>query len=105
MESTKRYYTLAEVAQLLQVPTHQARRWVKLFLSLPPHKTKRIPAESLNHLYRARVGVYQYRLRGIALRRFVLESSAFPSPPDYTLLLHHLYQQLERILQLLEEEP
>ncbi|MCS6790067.1 MAG: helix-turn-helix domain-containing protein [Bacteroidia bacterium] len=103
MESTKRYYTLAEVADLLQVPVHQARRWIKLFLSLPPHKTKRIPAEKIAILYRIREGVYRHRLRGDALRRFVAEPpNTSPPAPDYTLLLGEIYRRLSGLLQLLD---
>lgn len=105
MGSTKRYYTLAEVANLLHVPEHQARRWIRLFLSLPPYKTMRIPAEALPLLRRVREGVMLYRLRGEALRAFV-EGKAIPQQkapfPDYPALLGEILSDIDAILRELE---
>lgn len=105
MGSTKRYYSLAEVANLLHVPEHQARRWIRLFLSLPPYKTMRIPAEALPRLRRVREGVMLYRLRGDALRAFV-EGKATPDRkapfPDYPALLSEILFDIDAILQELE---
>lgn len=109
MPSTKRYYTLQEIAALLHVPIHQARRWVKLFLTLPSHKTVRIPAEALPLLRRAREGAYIYRLRGDALLAFVQRHTAPPAAhppyPDYPLLLREILQEIETCLAEMEPPP
>lgn len=105
MGSTKRYYTLHEVATLLHVPEHQARRWVRRFLSLPPHKTMRIPAEALPLLRRVREGAYLHRLRGAELEAFVQGKKAPENPPpwpDYPLLLQELLSDIETALRELE---
>lgn len=106
MASTKRYYTLAEIADLLHVPEHQARRWIRLFLPLPPHKMMRIPVESLPLLRRVREGVYLYRLRGEELRAFIegKKSDHFPQPifPDYRLLLREILTEIDDILRELD---
>ena len=39
--TTKKYYTIGEVAQLLNVPTHSIRFWEKKFPSLQPQKNER----------------------------------------------------------------
>lgn len=102
MGSTKRYYSLAEVAELLHVPEHQARRWIRLFLSLPPHKTFRIPAEALPRLRRVREGVILYRLRGEALRAFVdgkeKHTASEPLFPDYPMILREILSEIDALL-------
>ncbi|MCX7606090.1 MAG: hypothetical protein N2170_02330 [Bacteroidia bacterium] len=108
MRSTKRYYSLQEVGNLLRVPLHQARRWVRLFLSLPPHKTLRIPAEALPLLRRVREGVYIHRLRGEELFRFVQEKTENPttSPwPDYPLLLSEILMEIDLCLEDMNPPP
>ncbi|MCS6894575.1 MAG: hypothetical protein NZZ60_00290 [Bacteroidia bacterium] len=107
MGSTKRYYTLAEVAEMLHVPVYQARRWARLFLSLPPHKMMRIPAESLPILRKVREGAILYRLRGEGLKAFV-EGKAPPSGPppiypDYPTLLGEILREIDELLRSLEE--
>ncbi|MCS7189763.1 MAG: hypothetical protein RMJ66_07785 [Bacteroidia bacterium] len=105
MLSTKRYYTLQEVAALLRIPLHQARRWVKLFLDLPSHKTLRIPAESLCLLRKVREGVYLHHLRGEALSAFV-QGQKTAAPPlqwsDYSMILSDILQDIEQCLQDIE---
>lgn len=102
MGSTKRYYSLAEVSEILHVPEHQARRWIRLFLSLPPYKTLRVPAEALPLLKKVREGVMLYRLRGEELRAFVRGESPPPqrqSPyPDYPTLLREILLELNEII-------
>ncbi len=105
MASTKRYYSLQEVATLLRVPEHQARRWIRRFLTLPPHKTLRVPAEALPLLRRVREGAYLHRLRGAELEAFVRGEKAPEAPPpwpDYPLLLQELLSNIEAALQELE---
>lgn len=105
MASTKRYYTLQEIATLLHVPEHQARRWVRRFLKLPPHKTMRIPVEALSLLRRVREGVYLHRLRGAELEAFVQGKKAPETPPpwpDYPLLLQELLFDIQHALHELE---
>lgn len=105
MPSTKRYYTLSEIAALLHVPEYQARRWVRLFLALPPHKTYRIAAENLPLLYKVREGVYVHRLRGEDLRAFVEGKKQVPPLPDYPTLLRELLEEIEACLKDLGEPP
>ncbi|MEN3040465.1 MAG: hypothetical protein ABDH66_02865 [Bacteroidia bacterium] len=108
MGSTKRYYTLAEVADMLHVPIYQARRWARLFLSLPPHKMMRIPAESIPLLRKVREGAILYRLRGEELRMFVegkaLSSTSPPIYPDYPALLGEILREIEELLSTLDDE-
>lgn len=106
MPSTKRYYTVHELAELLRVPEHQLRRWIRLFLTLPPHKTLRVPAEALPLLRRVREGVYLYRLRSSELMSFVKgESPASPSAPwpDYPLLLQEILHAIDACIDTLDE--
>ncbi len=105
MPSTKRYYTLSEIATLLHVPEYQARRWVRLFLALPPHKMYRIPAESLPLLQKVRTGVYVHRLRGQELRAFVEGKTNLPTAVDYPTLLRTLLAEIEACLKELGDPP
>ncbi|MCS7297743.1 MAG: hypothetical protein RMK19_04635 [Bacteroidia bacterium] len=102
MDSTKRYYTLAEIAKLLDVPIHQARRWIRLFFDLPPHKTLRVPAEALPRLRKIREGVYLYRLRGENLRQFIEGQTRpelnTPKLLDYPTLLKEILAEIEELL-------
>lgn len=103
MGSTKRYYSLAEIAEILHVPEYQARRWIRLFLSLPPHKTFRVPAEALPRLRRVREGVILYRLRGEALKAFVdgktPPSALSSSYPDYPMILREILSDIDALLE------
>ncbi|MCX8112642.1 MAG: hypothetical protein N3E49_05530 [Bacteroidia bacterium] len=93
------------MSELLHVPEHQARRWVRLFLDLPPYKTMRIPAEALPTLRRVREGVILHRLRGAELRSFVEgkgPSLKAPLYPDYPTLLGDILSDIDRILEDLD---
>ncbi len=108
MDSTKRYYTLREAAQLLGIPLHQARRWVKQFLPGPRAGHLRLSSREIERLRLVYQGFYAYRLRGQALRDFVLATpSSHKRPEPYALLreIHHRLLALEERLSHLAIPP
>jgi DNA-binding transcriptional MerR regulator len=102
MGSTKRYYTLQEAATALGIPLHQARRWVRQYLSLPPRQRIRLSAKDLQYLAQVHRGFYLYRLRGAALQQF-LKNPAPHLPPQPYALLEEIRQRLRGIEQRLAE--
>ena len=94
MDSTKRYYTLREAAQLLGIPLHQARRWVKQFLSSPREGRLRLSSKELEQLRLVYQGFYAYRLRGQALRDFIRAAPASALRPEPYALLREIHQRL-----------
>ncbi|MEN2992231.1 MAG: MerR family transcriptional regulator [Bacteroidia bacterium] len=102
MASTKRYYTLREAADLLRVPVHQLRRWVRTFLDLPTSRPLRIPAEKLSFLQQVRMAVYEHRLHGQALRDFLRHSRPLPPSWDWETHLTEILNELTALEKLLQ---
>jgi len=94
MDSTKRYYTLREAAQLLDIPLHQARRWVKQFLPGSRERRYRLSSKDIERLRLVYQGFYAYRLRGQALRDFVRATPFSGKKPEPYALLREIQQRL-----------
>lgn len=102
MPSTKRYFSLREVADYFGVPTSQMRRWVRRFLVLPTHKRIRVPKEALSTLEAVYKGFYHQHLRGTALEKYVRAQSPKQPPSPYAIL-KEVQRRLDKLICYLDQ--
>lgn len=97
MGFTKRYYSPREAAEVLGIPVHQIRRWVKQFLPGSRQGRIRLSQKDMERLRLVYQGFYAYRLRGKALKAFLDGTVAKNCPPEPYAVIREINNRLKAL--------